>query len=195
MKQLISAKAFILLCTLLSFGAVPYAQNATSSYFEGSTLAKIIEHRECAGVRFYNVIEPTTGKSSTMAIGVRVDESEIFNFSNRYYVFKKSIEGGIEYSKLSQRKAALACEKVKANGEAVFSASFSKEDIESMLSTAPLGGVIVQQKKTESLTIFEAQSGSVMGGSFVPSANSRAMVSGEPCPTFCGNSLNYVHMQ
>lgn len=193
MKNTLLAQAFCLLF-LLAASSTLSAQDASLAFFDVETITKILDHRDCTGVRFYKVLKPGTSDVSTMAIGVREDNSEISNFSNRYHLFSGKGAEGIEIDKLSKSKAKEACLKLRERGENSFAATFTKEDLTSMLTTSEARGIVVKEKKMETDTVFEAQAAVLIEGSPAPLQSSAAMRSGEPCPTFCGDTRNYIHM-
>ena len=188
-------KPFVLvLFAFLAIQSFVIAQMKSPAFFDASTLQKIMDHRECTGVRFYNVVEPTSQESSAMVIGIREDGSEISNLTNRYFVFVATSPTGVDYQKINGSKAAEACQKVKDNGDMSFSASFSKEDVKQMVQTAEADGLLVKQVEVQAVATFEVQAASLSNGEAAPLPGSAATINGEPCPTCCGNSSNYVNM-
>jgi len=193
MKNTLLAQAFSLLVLLVASSTLS-AQDASLAFFDVETITKIMGHRDCTGIRFYKVLKPGTSDVSTMAIGVRADNSEISNFSNRYYLFSGKGAEGLEINKLSKSKAVEACLKLKERGDRSFAATFTKEDLTSMLTASEAKGIVVKEKKLETDIVFEAQAAVLIEGSPAPLQRSEAMRSGEPCPTFCGDTRNYIHM-
>lgn len=189
------AKALTLSFLFLFSTAVASAQEVSPAFFDTETINKILSHRNCEGIRFYKVLKPGSTEISAMAIGIRNDKSEISNLTNRYYVFTKVTSEGLNLDKLSQNKAAEACQRLKDSGVSPFAASFSKEELTSMLKEVPVGGIVVREKKMQDAApIFQAQAATMRMGEISPVTSSAIMTSGEPCPTFCGDLRNYVHM-
>ena len=194
MNHFFQTRTYALLCIIIVFSASVSAQDLTATFFGSSAMTKIMDHKDCTGVRFYNVVKPGTSELTTMAIGIRADNTEISNISNRYHMFLSVSGSRVTYDKLSKNKARDLCQEVKGMNIVSFSASFSKSELVGMLSSGSSNGIIIQQKTTESLATFEAGAGILAAGRFDPAPNSIPKISSEPCPSYCGNSSNYVNM-
>jgi hypothetical protein len=195
MSHLLREKASVFLCAVISFSAIVSAQNVDPTFFNATTLIKIMAHRECEGVRFYNFIKPGSDQFTILAAGIRADESEIVNWSNRYYVFMNASVEGLVYNKLSRKKAAAACQAVKDKGVVSFSASFTKSEVNAMLQSSSKSGAFITENTMNALalTTCEAQAGIHSRGKFDPVSGTEPTQCTKPCPTFCGISSNYLN--
>ena len=194
-------KSTLGLCAIMLVSAVSFSQatpELAPQYFSNDIISGIISHKDCAGLRFYNVVDPSiSGKLTVMAIGIRADGSEIYGIwssSTKYQISLGIKDGKVSYDAVNKSKARIACQAVNSMNLLSFSASFSTTELENLLKFEGCTGIQVSQVKSENDESFKAQAAQFNNGAVTIPSGSPDLICGNPCPSFCGNSSNYVNM-
>lgn len=182
---------FGLLFALFSICAT--AQSTIPTFFSSSLLETIMNTGACESVRFYNIINPNTGEVVTMAIGVNKDGGEISGllFAKRYKAYN-GVSGNQElHHALTKGQARAACAALKDTPS--FSATFANTKLREIMSADGANGIRITQTKGEKSDTFTIESAMLKNGAFDPVPEGPSFVCGDPCPTFCGSSGNYLN--
>ncbi len=161
----------------------------TEAVFDAALLQSLLDEKECAGIRFYNIMLEPTSPGTVMAIGIRGDKSEINGglFASPYKVSTSSA--------LSRNNAAEACGNMRTAGNTSYSASFTKEEILALLKVVGCTALRItptDEKGTPSMRIaavsLEEGRANELG-----SGDGFERSCGDPCPTICGPPQQYIN--
>lgn len=198
--------AAITMALFLSFNVSGQEQNPedngsgspgfTEAIFDRATLETIIGHRDCAGVRFYNVLKESGDSEGTvLAIGIKSDGSEITGFLAKKYKRSDAVSGEtVTVTSLSKSKASDGCDWIAAAGHSSYSTSFTKQNIQNLLSESMTDGLKVTPEPESNLTM-KAESYQFDRGAWSSSGSGSQFesVCTEPCPLSCGSPQNYIN--
>lgn len=175
----------------------PDALADPTAVFSAATLNSILGDRDCAGVRFYNVmLDRSQTEATMMAVGHKADGSDLNGglFAHPYKACSPIDRAPANVTELSRNAAADACGNVTSAGAASFSTTISKEDLQALLALPGCGGVrvLVAEGTTDRLQVVAV---SIVNGTATDLGRSGNFERscGEPCPMLCGPPANYIN--
>lgn len=166
----------------------------TSAIFSKSVLNDLLSDRDCAGIRFYNVM--INGQGTLMAIGMRADSSDINGglFASPYKANLPTTEDPMRITGLGRGAAKDACEGMAGAGYTSFSAFASGRDVQELLALEGCEGLQAVPASGSGTTAIMITAVRMDGSNTVPlgSGGMYERSTAEPCPNSCGPESQYA---
>lgn len=173
------------------------ASRGAIALFGADQLRDILNDTECSGLRFYNVMLDGATEPTVMVVGIRSDGSDLNGgfLAHPYWASAATASDPMAGHSLSRGQAAGACERIASLGIVSFSASLTREDAMALLSLNGCAALSVVGVDHRGSSGFQVEAMAMDRNAAVRLGEGEAYLRmcGEPCPTACGPSSNYIN--
>ncbi|NNC82610.1 MAG: hypothetical protein HKN79_03460 [Flavobacteriales bacterium] len=184
---LFAALAMILTCAMET-----YAQEAPAipaSFYDKELIADILGNENCTGLRVYPTLDLKKAQLSLMIIGVDESGAELYNWTNpklKYQLYEGITDGKADIEPLSANNARKLCQ-AYSTAHVAFNSVIAKDKISDCSGDCTGYSIRLTTKGTN--FNFEIVPAKIVNNAVEIIGTP---VAGDPCPTFCGDSGNYL---
>jgi hypothetical protein len=168
--------------------------------FDDTDLRSLMGETGCAGIRFYNVLRKEGDtEGSVMAVAIDALGTEIGGGATGmpYRIFKEVVERSVETSDTDRSGAIQAAQWLRDAGHKAYAAELGVKALVVLLRNKECNGIRITPSTLSdgSLTMrFTAAKLGSVSCEELPAVPGSVVVCGEPCPAYCSEDVEYVHM-